>query len=51
MAVEHSTRSASTHRLSCVSPTAFTVNPAPSAVAAIRRAEMHDTSCSADGPP
>ena len=45
------TRSASTHRLSWVSPTTRTVKPPSSAVATMRRAEMHDTSCSADGPP
>ncbi len=42
---------ASTHCLSCVSPTAVTVQPLSSAVCTIRRAEMHEISCSADGPP
>ena len=45
------TRSASTHRLSWVSPSTRTLNPPWSAAATIRRAETHDTSCSADGPP
>ena len=45
------TRLASTHRLSWVSPMTLTTNPASSAVLTIRRAEMHEISCSADGPP
>ena len=32
-------------------PMTRTVNPAWSALTTIRRAEMHDTSCSAEGPP
>ena len=45
------TCSASTNCLSWVSPITFTANPASSAVRTMRRAEMHETSCSADGPP
>ena len=33
------------------SPITFTVKPPLSAVATMRRADTHDTSCSADGPP
>src|SRR5665213_1177473 len=40
-----------THRLSWVRPMADTGFPSRRAVAAMRLADTHDTSCSADGPP